>query len=438
VKIILVPYCYTPDLIGGTEVYVSILARNLHHRGEKVLIAAPGERTCSYVIDEIPVRRFATSNSLTLSQLYGPGDPKATAEFEKIVDEEQPDIVHLHAFTAAVSISLLRAVKSRRIPIVFTYHTPTVSCARGTMMRWGSEICDGALRITACSACTLHGLGVHRLIAGGLSKVPSGAGAILERSGLQSAPWTALEMTHLLKIRHASFRSLLLEADHIVAVCDWVRDVLLLNSVSTDKLSVSRQGIERDKISILKPRQEAPGSQLNISFFGRLDATKGLHLLIKAFGLLPQLKMKLDVFGVAQTKANLNYKDDMIVLANGDQRIIFREPVSSENVASVMCNYDAVAVPSQWLETGPLVVLEAFAAGVPIIGSNLGGIAELVRNGEDGLLVDYASEESWAEALRRLASDSRLRRKLQLGVRPPRTGRDVASDMIDLYRHYTL
>ena len=50
---------------------------------------------------------------------------------------------------------------------------------------------------------------------------------------------------------------------------------------------------------------------------------------------------------------------------------------------------DVLAVPSQWLETGPLVVLEAFAAGTPVIGSDLGGIRELVSDGRDGLLVPH-------------------------------------------------
>ena len=69
--------------------------------------------------------------------------------------------------------------------------------------------------------------------------------------------------------------------------------------------------------------------------------------------------------------------------------------------------YDVVAVPSQGLETGPLVVLEAFAAGVPVLGSAIGGIADKVNDGVDGFLVrPFDSETEWASALEALCHRS--------------------------------
>ena len=93
-----------------------------------------------------------------------------------------------------------------------------------------------------------------------------------------------------------------------------------------------------------------------------------------------------------------------------------------------------MVVPSQWLETGPLVVLEAFAAGTPVIGSNLGGIAELVTDGVDGLLVDPASSPAaWADSLRRVCSDPDLLVSLRAGIRPPRHSRDTAIEIMPVY-----
>ncbi len=59
-------------------------------------------------------------------------------------------------------------------------------------------------------------------------------------------------------------------------------------------------------------------------------------------------------------------------------------------MVDTLASYDATVVPSQWLETGPLIVLESFAAGTPVIGSNLGGVAELVSHDRDGWLVPHA------------------------------------------------
>jgi glycosyltransferase involved in cell wall biosynthesis len=97
-------------------------------------------------------------------------------------------------------------------------------------------------------------------------------------------------------------------------------------------------------------------------------------------------------------------------------------------------SYDLLAVPSQGLETGPLVVLEAFAAGVPVIGSRLGSIAEIVRDEVDGVLVPNATAEGWAHALRRFSEDRGLIERLRTAVHPPRTMSTVAKEMATLYR----
>jgi len=93
-----------------------------------------------------------------------------------------------------------------------------------------------------------------------------------------------------------------------------------------------------------------------------------------------------------------------------------------------------VVVPSQGMETGPLVVLEAFAAGVPVLGSALGGIPDKVRDGVDGLLVDpYHAVEAWRAALLRVGADRDLVAALTRGVRPPRSMAEVAREMRAIY-----
>jgi glycosyltransferase involved in cell wall biosynthesis len=93
--------------------------------------------------------------------------------------------------------------------------------------------------------------------------------------------------------------------------------------------------------------------------------------------------------------------------------------------------YDALVVPSVWLETGPLVVLEAFAAGVPVIGSRLGGIAEMVRDGEDGLLFEAGCPSKLASAIQIF---ERVQPILRSNVGEPKTSGEVASQHLKLYK----
>jgi glycosyltransferase involved in cell wall biosynthesis len=79
-------------------------------------------------------------------------------------------------------------------------------------------------------------------------------------------------------------------------------------------------------------------------------------------------------------------------------------------------------------------VLEAFAAGIPVMGSNLGGIAELVEHGVNGLLVEPESQEAWGQAFQKLCEDRNILMRLRAGIRPPRSMSVVAEDMLVLYR----
>jgi hypothetical protein len=135
----------------------------------------------------------------------------------------------------------------------------------------------------------------------------------------------------------------------------------------------------------------------------------------------------LDVYGIAGDAQSIRQREVLQVLADGDSRIRFLAPVASASVVETLSHYDLVAVPSQVLETGPLVVLEAFAAGVPVIGSALGGIADKVQDDVDGLLISPAgSIDAWRLALERCATDAPFLSRLRNGVRTPRSMTAVA------------
>jgi glycosyltransferase involved in cell wall biosynthesis len=432
VRVIQVPFCFYPDPVGGTEVYVEALSRYLQQQGVEVLIAAPGEVNQSYLYNQLRVRRYAISNQVeNLREIYGEGDRLAALEFSRILEAEKPDLVHFHAFTSGVSLRLVQAAKQRQIPVVFTYHTPTVSCLRGTLMQWGTEICDGKVDLQTCSQCTLQGLGLDKTSAKAIANLPPQLGHWLGNLNLQGGAWTALRMTELVNLRHTALHTLLSEVDHIVAVCNWVKDILLLNHVRSEKITVIRQGVCHNLPEKTNSSCHFAQATFNIAFFGRLDPTKGIHILIKALAAAPELLVSLDIYGISQ--ASDTYIQKLKTLAAKDHRITFKPPVPTEKVISTLTNYDLLAVPSQWLETGPMVVLEAFAAGVPVIGSNLGGIAELVKSEINGILVEPNSIAAWSQAIQRLCHDRKELMRLRAGIESPEAMEVVATQMLSIY-----
>jgi glycosyltransferase involved in cell wall biosynthesis len=439
-KVIQIPFCFYPDPVGGTEVYVDALSRHLQEQGVNVAIAAPGNESHLYFHHQLPVRRFAVSREVAnLRELYGEGDKLAAREFSHILDEEKPDVVHLHAFTSGASLRLVRAAKQRQIPVVFTYHTPTVSCQRGTLMRGGTQVCDGKLDLHTCARCTLQGLGLPKISANGVGSLPPLVGRSLGTMNLSGGVWTALRLTELMSYRHAAFDALMTEVDRVVAVSTWVKDVLVRNQVPSAKITVIRQGLCHTQVSLTKEAwrgdesEEVSETALKIAFLGRLDPTKGVDILIKALRFDPQLPVQFDIYGVSQGGVSDAYQQQLQNLAQKDPRISFKYPVPADQVVKILADYDLLAVPSQLLETGPMVVLEAFAAGIPVIGSNLGGIAERVEHEVNGLLVEPNSVEAWYRELQRLCQDRDLRLRLRAGIRPPQTMKIVTEEMMALY-----
>lgn len=434
-KALHVTFGFPPDPPGGTELYVMALCRALDAHGVKSVVAAPGPRQQAYNFEGISVRRFAINqHDIDLAELYGEGDPRAAAAFDLVLDEVRPDVVHQHALTAACSLQLARRVKARGIPLVFTYHTPTTTCERGTLLEWGRQVCDGRLETQRCTACTLQGLGASRTASRLFSCTPEILGAALSWAGLHGGVWTALRMRRLSRQHHDAVREFLGLVDRFVALTPWVRALLVGNGVPHDKIVDSAHGLLQPAEPHAARPTRANDEAIRIAHFGRLDPTKGTELLIRALQANPTSRVSLDIFGIVQSDTDAAMRRRVLALIGSDPRVRLLAAIPQAEVSARLAEYDLLAVPSQLLETGPLVVLEAFAAGVPVVGSALGGIAHQIRDEVDGILVrPHDSVEAWGAALDRFVQDRSFAARLSQAIRPVRRAADVAADMRQIY-----
>lgn len=438
-KVFEVPYTYPPDISGGTEVHVAALSAELAKLGAEPVIVAPGEQEAAYTHEGLRVLRFAApGRPANLAELYGEGDVPAVERFMAHLDRERPDLVHLHSVTAAVSLRTARAVRARKIPVVLSYSTPTVTCQRGTLLRWGTQVCDGILYEGRCSACVMHGLGVPRGAAELLARVPAAVGRGLGKAGLQGGAWTALRMRELVSSHMEATRALLNEADRLVVMAEWTAEMLVRNRIPREKITLIRYALPEESQAAdaaanaaAKPKNHP----FRMACLGRADPAKGMDVLIRALGADPKMPLELDFYVVAQGAGGEECLRRLRDSAAQDARIRFRPPLPRAEVTRTLSAYDLVAVPSVCLETGPFVVLEAFAAGVPVAGSRLGGIAELVTDGADGLLVEPGSVKGWADALSLFCRDEGLRARLRQGIRPPPRIGMAARQTLELYRN---
>jgi glycosyltransferase involved in cell wall biosynthesis len=314
---------------------------------------------------------------------------------------------------------------------------PNAICLRGTMMRFGRQPCDGRIDPPVCAACRCTGHGAPAIVARVLGAVPPAISASFERLAPPGRIAMALSARALAERRKSEFARMVADADSIVAVSEWVLGALQQNGVPQEKLALSRHGVDpalaAEVSERVEPTERDRDGSFRILYVGRWHPVKGIDVLVRAVQALPgDVRLKLIVHGVASDANERNYAAATRRLAAGDARIAFEPPISRLDLAAALARANALAVPSLWLETGPLVVLEAKAAGLPVIGSRLGGIAELVREPEDGILVPPGDVTAWTAAIKTMATN-RPKRALVSESRNVRTMRDVARDMAALY-----
>ncbi len=427
-KVLHVPYAWHPDPCGGTEVYVRALIAGLRESGWENEVAVG---TCavtgrfSDTADSVLTHRVPAPASLTQSVLYGAGEPSSADDFARLLEERRPDVVHFHAFTPVISVLWLQAARDRGIACVYTYHTPTLACGRGTLLRWGEVPCDGEMKPLRCSACTLHGLGVARPASWALTLFSAVTARLFSRVPFRIWP--------LMRLRRQAVRRWMGEMNRIVALSTWSKALLERNGVPGARLRLVRHGLACPGLGAPEGGTAEGAGVIRLGFFGRVDRAKGLGLLAEVLRLRPDLNVEVHCHLIGEAAAEPKMQE-MLRRLRADARVRVHEAAPPESVVRVMSGYAAVLVPSQGFETGPLVVLEAFAAGVPVIGSDLGGIAEWVTKEVDGLLCPAGDAGAWGLALERFTTDAALRMRLREGVKPPPGMTEVAARMVEVYK----
>jgi glycosyltransferase involved in cell wall biosynthesis len=303
------------------------------------------------------------------------------------------------------------------------------------MMRFSREVCDGRIDARRCVPCWLEWRGVPEALA-----IP--AGELLRRvaRGAPHAPGrlgTVLRAPARIDAAARRLDELADLADRVIAVSAWLRDALLRNGVPQDKLVLCRQGVA----ALQPPEAWGPiakarsGAPLRIGFFGRGTKVKGVDRLVRAVRSLPRAcAVELRVHALANLAEDRAFMAAVRAQADGEPRIQFAEPVPQADVQSAMRQYDVVAVPSMWLETGPLVAMEALAAGIPVLGSDLGGLRELIEPGVTGWLVPAYDVAAWSRQIAALAEPHAAPMRWERERTPIITMDTVAERMLGLYR----
>jgi glycosyltransferase involved in cell wall biosynthesis len=235
-------------------------------------------------------------------------------------------------------------------------------------------------------------------------------------------------------------RRVLADLDRFVVLTGWALEAVAANGFPRAKLALNRLGHSHGAHGEVRrkagPDERPTAPPVTVGYLGRFDPIKGVHDLVAAVAGLPAgVPVRLELRGPVRTPAERAVVAELEGLAAGDPRITFAPAMPPEAVLPVLAGYDLLACPSLCHEGGPTVAIEAHAVGTPVLGSRIGGLAELVTDGVDGRLVPPGDRAALVAALREVAEDpagtvDRWRRDLPAA----RTMDEVTADYLALYR----
>lgn len=439
-KIVHILGWYFPESLGGTEVYVNGLCQRLQQAGHETLISAPkaglqGERR--YQHEGIPVYRYSIPAEPTRDEAQSRAPVRGTEPFHEWLRQQRADVYHFHTFLTGLGLPELRAAKETGAAVIGTTHYPSLGyiCQRGDMLRWGERMCDGVCQVMKCAACDLHHRGLTKTAAWAVAAIPPAIGNRLNR--LPGKIGGMLGMGALVDHNRRTQQQMLETVDRFVVLTSWARDAVIANGADPNKVVLNRLGHSHDGLTVKPSPQQQPTTRpIRVGFFGRFHVTKGVHDLARAVTSLPRdVAISVEFRGPSQGDANAQLVNELRQIVGDDPRVTFEDPVPSDQAPGVLAEYDVLACPSLWLEGGPTCAIEAQALGTPVIGTPMGGLAELVEDGVNGRLHAPRDWRGLAGILRDMAERPHATIDVWRGKLPKaRTMDEICHDYVGLYR----
>lgn len=378
---------------GGSETCFFNTMRLLESRGHRTVpfaMSNPQNEKCAYsgyFVSEVDLsNQGAITNRLKATQkvLYS---VEARKKLGRLLTDEPVDIAHLHNIYHQLSPSIITELKSRDIPIVMTLHDYKMVCPTYSLLDTKG----------ICERCA--GRRYWQVLAGSCGR------------GFSERVLLATEM--YLHHKVFSFFSLV---DIFISPSRFLKE------------KIHQMGF-KGKIEVLPNFTRLMLNDFRntiehkVVYFGRLSQEKGLYTLLRASRGLP---CEICIIGDGPLRAKLEARAANEQLNN----VHFLGHLSDDLLHKEIDSGQAVIVPSEWYENNPLSIIEAFALGKPVIGSRIGGIPELVRDGETGLTFEPGNTNDLREKITWL-----IERPQEI-IRMGKNARRLVEEELNPNKHY--
>jgi glycosyltransferase involved in cell wall biosynthesis len=329
------------------------------------------------------------------------------ASFARVLDHFRPDLVHFqHAM--ALSARLLPMARRWGAPTLLTLHDYWFLCGNAQLIWPDEQPCRGKAWGMNCVRCAAA------------ARFPSKAAMALRPV-----------LAPLFAYRDRMVRNAALSAERLISPSHFLLSRYLAAGFPAGRLHYLENGLPLGHIDRAAWRPST--GPLRVTFLGSIAWQKGVHVLVDAYNRLPRGAAQLHIWGDPEVFPDYATRVRAAIEAGGSDAALMGR-IANERVGEVLADSDVVVVPSLWFENSPVVIQEARAAGVPVVASNHGALAEKVRDGVDGLLFAPGDAADLHCALQRLIDEPGLLAHLRENVRQPVQMIDHVTELLALYR----
>ena len=392
-RLLYVIHQFFPDCHSGTEQHCLAAAREAARRGHDVTVLS---LHWDHDRNHPPIRLFdAPFEGLRVIRLnhwrgVNPNDVLRDYDnlhldgwFQRVLDDVQPDVVHSFHLRQ-LGGNLLRVARANGLRVVVTLTDFWFLCPRFTLMKRDGGLCegppDGGRGCVTCEFPELEHVSPAASATG--SDAPARLRALLDRS---SALMRDLERAHV-----------------VTAPSRFLAAMFERNGFAHERFVTVPYGLEPGRITPLPA--DRPRRPLQLGFCGVLSPWKGVHVLLDAV-LSSNADVELTIHGRTEEPTFQTYIDELMQRAASDPRVRFAGAYDEADAPRIFADMDVLVVPSTWYENTPFVMLEAFAAGVPVIASDLGGLSEVVEADRNGVVFRAGDADDLRAAVERVAGD---------------------------------
>jgi glycosyltransferase involved in cell wall biosynthesis len=392
---------FPPEYMAGSEVYSLHLAKELNKNHEVIVF----HRIENPFLEEYQVTEsnFEGLKKFMVNIPYLPHyfegryiNQKVEVIYEELLMELKPDIVHFGHLNY-LSTNLVKITKSLNLPVIFTLHDFWLYCPRGQLINRRDESLCYDIDYNKCVDCLDEYLALEK---DAINKIKQ------RREHIQ--------------------KQVISHVDCFISPSKFLQNKMIELGVPKEKTCYLDYGFN---FEFLKGFKKKKSETIRFGYIGRIIPTKGIQLLIQAFNKIKNNNSELRIYG---STSHLSYLEEMATNPN----IHFLGGYDNWKIADVLAEIDVLIVPSIWFENSPLVIHEAAMAKIPIITTDLGGMAEYVKDNINGLLFKRNDVNDLVSKIKQFIDNPNLIEKLSKNPTHVVPIEEHSEKVIEIYQQF--